>query len=96
MGPGEICRSMFVVLGRAGWDALNIAGSSGLGTHAGGAQRNHMIQVCQTHMSACMHGYMHTLNICVPEDWTGEGDESHWLNILTGSGVVASQPRPLL
>ena len=88
MGPGEICRSMSVVLEGAAWDPLNIAGSSGLGIHAGIAQRNHMIQVFQTHMSTCMHGYTcahtrarahthtHMLNIHVLEDWTGEGDES--------------------
>lgn len=76
----------------AGWGALHSAGSSGLGTHAGVAQRDHTTHVFQTHMSTCMHGSMHTLNIHVPEDRTGDGDESHWLNFLTGSGVVTSHP----
>lgn len=59
MGPGEICRSMFVVLERAGWDDLIIAGSSGLGIHAGGAQRNHMMQVLQTHIYVHLHECTH-------------------------------------
>lgn len=77
MGPGEICRSMFAVLKRAGWDDLITAGSSGLGIHAGGAQRNHTMRVLQTRMSTRMHEHMYTLNLHVPEDWTGKGDESH-------------------
>lgn len=90
-GAGETCRSAFAVLERAGWATFNIAGSSGLGIHAGGAQRNHTIQALQTHMSTCTHEYLLTLNTQVPEDQTGKGDERRWLD-LTGSGVVTSHP----
>lgn len=71
MGPGEICRSMFAGLERAGWDTLHITDFSGSGLHAGGAQSNHMIQVFETHVFSCMHEHTHTLDAHLPEDWTG-------------------------
>lgn len=90
-GAGETCRSVFAVLERAGWDTLNTADSSGLGIHAGGAQRNHTIQALQTRMSTCTHEHLLMLNTHILEDRTGKGDERHWLD-LTGSRVVTSHP----